>query len=545
MTIVITMRDRKHMGEHKVDLNYDNFFELPVVKRLREVIGKWWKIQLNFTDEKGYLRGVPHGKFFNPVNKICKAITGNNKTFLDCKNIARQTSENSKKTNGYCLNTCHAGFSTLSLPLFIEGEYMGCIFADGFLIEETEKTQKETLRKYLYKSMPVQAIGLEKFLDSLPILTKKDLTYLKEILKIFIEETLLLHKQIDTHQSVLNAYATEFEDRWDFHNIIGVSAPMMKLLKLLKKVAPTDSTILVTGENGTGKEVISKAIHVNSRRKSKPFIAQNCGALNDNLLESELFGHVKGSFSGAIKDKKGLFELADGGTLFLDEIGDTSLNMQVKLLRVLQESTFVPVGGMQEKKVNVRIIAATNKNLLEMIEEGTFREDLYYRLNIINIETPPLRERHEDIPLLVNFFLTSICKRYQKNQKRLTADCLYRLENYTWPGNVRELRNEIERLVVLSEDDALKLDSDLLSDRILQATSAKPLKKEGTELNDVSQQGEISLEDNIKNFEKGILKKYLIEYKGNYDSISKKLGLTKAQLTQKIKKLSIQPPLKK
>jgi hypothetical protein len=143
MTLIILMRDKENMSEHKVDLNYDHFFELPVVKRLREVIGHWWKIQLNFTDEKGYLRGVPHGKFFNPVNRICKAITGNNKTFLDCKNIARTTSENSKKTSGYSLNTCHAGFSTLSLPLFIEGEYMGCIFADGFLLEESEKLQKE------------------------------------------------------------------------------------------------------------------------------------------------------------------------------------------------------------------------------------------------------------------------------------------------------------------------------------------------------------------------------------------------------------------
>jgi len=240
--------------------------------------------------------------------------------------------------------------------------------------------------------------------------------------------------------------------------MIGKSKPMQSLYALLDKIKFADSTVMIQGENGTGKELIAKSIHYNSQRKDKNFVIQNCSAFNDNLLESELFGHVKGSFTGALKDKKGLFEIADKGTFFLDEIGDTSPQMQVKLLRVIQEGTFTPVGSTEMRKVDVRIIAATNKNLREMVEQGTFREDLYYRLNVINIRVPPLRERKEDIPVLVEAFLAKNAETSNKPKKQLMGRAVEKLYDYPWPGNVRELQNEIERLCVLTGDDA-KIDT--------------------------------------------------------------------------------------
>src|SRR5205823_5545838 len=207
--------------------------------------------------------------------------------------------------------------------------------------------------------------------------------------------------------------------RHDFDEIVGRSAPMQPLYALLEKLVKSDITVLVTGENGTGKELIARALHRSGARKDKPFVAQNCSALNDNLLESELFGHVKGAFTGATRDKIGLFKLADGGTLFLDEVGDMSRSMQVKLLRVLQESTFLPVGGEDPERVDVRIIAATNRDLREMVVHKEFREDLFYRLHVVNVEVPALRERIEDLPLLCEHFLGRIAARGRQPKKRL------------------------------------------------------------------------------------------------------------------------------
>jgi transcriptional regulator with PAS, ATPase and Fis domain len=224
--------------------------------------------------------------------------------------------------------------------------------------------------------------------------------------------------------------------------------------------------VLIQGDNGTGKELIARAVHYGSPRRDRRFVAQNCSAFNDNLLDSELFGHRRGSFTGAFADKQGLFEAADGGTFFLDEIGDMSPSLQVKLLRVLQEGTFIPVGDTALRTVDVRVIAATNRDLKGMVERGEFREDLYYRINVINIVVPPLRERKDDIPMLVDHFLKKQV-RGRKEKRRLSRGCLEHLLAYPWPGNVRELENEIERLVVLAGDNKI-IGEDFLSPRIRQ-----------------------------------------------------------------------------
>jgi transcriptional regulator with PAS, ATPase and Fis domain len=244
-------------------------------------------------------------------------------------------------------------------------------------------------------------------------------------------------------------------------SIIGSSAPMSALFKMLDRIKNSDATVLILGENGTGKELVARSIHQSSRRGTKQFVATNCSAFNDNLLESEMFGHRRGAFTGAVTEKQGLFEVADGGTFFMDEVGDMSPALQVKLLRVLQEGTFMPVGGTEPKKVDVRIIAATNRDLGAMVKQGSFREDLYYRLHVVSLRVPPLRERAGDVAVLVRYFLDRLGKR-DKREKLLTPRALERLGAHEWPGNVRELENEMERLWVLSGDERV-IDEDLLS----------------------------------------------------------------------------------
>jgi transcriptional regulator with PAS, ATPase and Fis domain len=250
--------------------------------------------------------------------------------------------------------------------------------------------------------------------------------------------------------------------RTSYHGIFGGAPSMQELYDLLERIAPSDSTVLIQGENGTGKELVARAIHQESRRRDRKFVITNCSAFNDNLLDSELFGHRRGAFTGAVVDKPGLFEVADTGTFFLDEIGDMSPALQVKVLRVLQEGTFTRVGDTETRKVDVRIIAATNRDLAGMVAAGRFREDLFYRIHVLHVELPSLRERREDIPLLIEEFLA----RHRKTRtKRLAPGCAAQLLVYPWPGNVRELENEIERLVVLA-GDAPVISAELLSPRI-------------------------------------------------------------------------------
>jgi two-component system response regulator PilR (NtrC family) len=267
-------------------------------------------------------------------------------------------------------------------------------------------------------------------------------------IKMVVRNALDMHR-VRTENMLLKR---ELKKTSDFKTIIGKSEAMARIFALIAKVADTESTIMIYGESGTGKELVARAIHCRSHRANHPFVSINCGALPESLLESELFGHVKGSFTGAIRDKEGLFKVADGGTFFLDEVGETSPTIQVKLLRVLQEREIIPVGGTTPIKVNMRLIAATNTDLAKAVEEKKFRADLYYRLNVIPIHLPPLRERRDDIPLLVNHFLERFNEQLEpKRKKGITKEAMGLLVDYDWPGNVRELENVIERALILEE----------------------------------------------------------------------------------------------
>src|SRR5229473_2831221 len=263
------------------------------------------------------------------------------------------------------------------------------------------------------------------------------------------------------------------KQRYNFENIVGKSEPMLKIFDLVAQVANSRSTVLLQGESGTGKEVIAKALHLNSPRHDRPFVPVNTGSMPTDLLESTLFGHVKGAFTSAIASKKGLFEMADRGTLFLDEIATMGLDTQAKILRVLQDRRFMHLGGVQEVQVDVRIIAATNVDLRQAVREGRFREDLFYRLNVINIELPPLRQRREDIPLLVDFFLKKYAEENGTEDRSLSPEAMRIIMDYEWPGNVRELENAMERGVVLSTSRTIS--PDLLPTQLTGSTYSASL----------------------------------------------------------------------
>jgi transcriptional regulator with PAS, ATPase and Fis domain len=258
------------------------------------------------------------------------------------------------------------------------------------------------------------------------------------------------------------------DHRTGYHGIVGAAPAMQEMYALLERITRSDAPVLIQGENGTGKELVARAIHVRSERRARQFIVVNCSAFNDNLLDSELFGHKRGAFTGAIVDKPGLFEVADSGTFFLDEIGDMSPSLQVKVLRVLQEGTFNRVGDTDTRRVDVRIIAATNRDLAGLVAAGRFREDLYYRIHVLSVMLPALRERREDVPLLIDHFLM---RHPRQRPKRLSPECAARMLTYPWPGNVRELENEVERLVVLAGESPT-IGVEVLSPRIRQWTPA-------------------------------------------------------------------------
>jgi DNA-binding NtrC family response regulator len=318
------------------------------------------------------------------------------------------------------------------------------------------------------------------------------------------------------------------KQRYNFENIVGKSEPMLKIFDLVAQVAPSRSTILLQGESGTGKELIAKAIHLNSQRTDRPFVPVNTGSMPPDLLESTLFGHVKGAFTSAIASKKGLFEVADRGTLFLDEIGNMSLDTQSKILRVLQDRKFMHLGGVQEIQVDVRIIAATNVDLRQLVREGKFREDLFYRLNVITIDLPPLRQRKEDIPGLVNFFLEKYSTENQRPLRRLGTEALRALMSHSWPGNVRELENVIERAVVLSSGTEIGID--LLPDHIAGRGATFPR---------LEQRGDASLFEIMEECERHIILDMLEKCGWNQTEAAERFHMPLSTLNQKIKRLNI------
>jgi len=320
----------------------------------------------------------------------------------------------------------------------------------------------------------------------------------------------------------------QLKDKYHFENIIGNSGPMRDIYKLVDKAARSNSNVVVYGESGTGKELIARAIHYNSARAEKPFVAVSCGAIPETLLESELFGYVKGAFTGAAADKKGQFEVANNGTLFLDEIGDIPATIQVKLLRVLQEREFTRVGGTKSIKVDIRLISATNRDLASEVENGGFGQDLYYRLHVVPIYLPPLRDRKEDVSPLAEHFLKKYCKENKKGIKGFSSDVMNQLMAYNWPGNVRELENIVQRIVTFEESDTATSDS-LPPNFRQQVEHHERLYKDGVE----------NLEELVEEVEKQHIVRMLRETRGRRTDTASRLGIDRRTLYGKIKKYGI------
>ncbi len=328
---------------------------------------------------------------------------------------------------------------------------------------------------------------------------------------------------------------SEVSSKYRFENIVGSSPRMQNVYRLIAKCAPTNSTVLLRGESGTGKELIARAIHYNSLRKDKAFVPVDCGSLSEQLLESELFGHVKGSFTGAVVNKRGLFEVADGGTLFLDEIGNISLATQAKLLRIIQEREFKAVGDTRMRAANIRLISATNKDLKAMVAEGTFREDLYYRLNIFPIEIPPLRERREDIPALAFYFLKLFGKELGKEMTEFSVEAMNMLVNYNWRGNVRELENTIHRAVILATDKVIR-QGHLVTMIDMGAALDSDIPKTSDELKRFKK---LARENSVKNIEKLFILEALKRNEWNVTKSAEDTGMQRTNFQALMKKYDI------
>jgi two-component system response regulator HydG len=338
-----------------------------------------------------------------------------------------------------------------------------------------------------------------------------------------------LRKALEKQKLVLETIELrkELNEKYGFQGIVGNSPAMREVFETLKLVAESDSTVLIEGESGTGKELIARAVHSNSSRRGGRFVAINCASLPENLLESELFGHEKGAFTGAVATRKGRFEYAQGGTLFLDEIGDMPLALQAKFLRAVEYGEITRIGSNDTLKVNVRIIAATHRDLEQLVKEGKFREDLFYRINVVRIDLPPLRERLEDMPVLIDSFIKEFAKSHGKTIKGISQEAMAALYRYSWPGNVRELRNCIESMIVLSRDEILDLKHlpRTIAGKIAPADEGKP--------------GLMPVDVNMESAEKEMIKRALVMTQGNREKAAQMLGIGERTLYRKIKRYGL------
>jgi DNA-binding NtrC family response regulator len=385
---------------------------------------------------------------------------------------------------------------------------------DGFqVLEELKKIENSPIAVVLTAFGSIERAVKATKLGAYDFITKP---FKIDELLLSVKNAMELHHLVEENRRLKNS----LRERYSFQNMIGKGAGMQQVYDLISQVAPRRSTVLVQGESGTGKELVAKAIHAASGRADCPFIAINCGNIPSDLLESELFGHVRGAYTGAMNAKKGLFEAADGGTLFLDEVATISMEIQAKLLRVIQEREFRRLGGLENVKVDVRIIAATNVDLQTAVRQGTFRDDLYYRLNVIVIKIPPLRERTEDIPLLSEHFIKKYSDENQRGNLVLEPSAMKILMDYEWPGNVRELENVIERAVVLSPGKTIVADLFPKSITMLSAESA-------------------SLKERVGNFEKSIIVAALKKTDGNQKKAAQLLAVNATTLSEKLKRFRI------
>jgi two-component system, NtrC family, response regulator HupR/HoxA len=517
-------------------MDYERFQSLHAVTLLRDVLRKWWGISLNFADANGAVYDWERGKISAPANDFCRLSLFSTEGFRRCTASIRVLSEKfrtSRQLRHCQVHDCHLSMTIIGAPIHLGAEYVGMLFTEGLIRHEIHDGDRAFLKGKMAEINP-GSTDLERAADKIRYVSPEDMQRICDLLEFGAHEVAVFDADLRKKEESGRTALVEQPERYSFENIVGRSGPMLEIFRLLDKVCQSEATVLINGESGTGKELVARAIHYNGPRKGKPFVVQNCSAFNDNLLESALFGHVKGSFTGAIRDKKGLFEVADGGTFFLDEVGDMSPSLQVKLLRVLQEGTFIPVGGTQPKKVNVRVIAATHKDLQALVESGAFREDLFYRINVIRLQVPPLRERRDDLPMLVEHFLSKHkgATHRSRGLQQATIDLFHA---YHWPGNIRELENEIERLLVLGGEQEL-LPVSLVSARIRDGIKFSP-RHQTPDAHDTAL---VNLDEAVEQLERQLIADGLVKTGGNRSKLSRLLGISRSNLLLKIQKYGLQ-----
>ncbi len=483
------------------------FDALPEVTVARDLLRRWWGLELGLSEPDG-------GGYVRTSHASCETIRGATGGACDAalRDIASELAKlkptgSARDRTTAISKRCHAGLTMVAAPVYGDKGLTGVVYATG-----AHASGSALDLVTLLKISPDEAAAVAAVI---PVITDHDIAQIKDLV-------VSAATAVERTQPAVIPPTTHVHP---FNEIVGDAPAVRDVVKLLTKVVRSEATVLVHGESGTGKELIARAIHYHGPRAKKPFVVQNCSAFNDNLLESALFGHVRGAFTGAVKDQPGLFQVADNGTFFLDEIGDMSAALQVKLLRVLQEGTFMPVGGTKPVKVDVRIIAASHKDLAYMVAHKQFREDLFYRVNVLKLTVPPLRERVSDIPRLAAHFITKHWRNPNTKPPRLSQGALARLVAYPWPGNIRELENEMERMLVLC-GEATELSSGMVSGRVSGIVGA-------------AQASPRSLRDSLANAEADAIVAALGRHTGDRDAVAAELGTSRPYLEARMIALGI------
>jgi transcriptional regulator with PAS, ATPase and Fis domain len=506
---------------------WNKILESNVINVFRNTCNTLWGMDVHFYDESGNYKnnGIP---FRNPLCSLMQSKTQPAKDCLQFRMRILKKLNKSHKTFAciHCEN-----LRGIVVPIFAAGDYVGAMMCSGMQFPTNNGQKEKSIIKLT--NLGFDKTEVETCYNRTKIATSHTEEYVLNLMKLVAEdvadffETLSGNEDTKKKQSLLlNGNYSE-----KYKSIIGESPEIKNIFDTLELIENSESPILLEGETGTGKELFAAAIHYNSSRKDEAFIIQNCSTFHDALLSSELFGHEKGSFTGAVSEKKGLFEIADGGTMFLDEIGDMKMEIQSRLLRILEDGTFYRVGGTASKKVDVRIIAATNKEVKKQVEQGMFRKDLFYRINALTINIPPLRERKEDVMPLANFFLESYAENKNEESKHLSHEVIERLEAYNWPGNIRELKNLIERLVVLSGKDNT-IEVNLLPGEMRDVSPSLLAGNKGNGTN---------LRNALQSLEKKLTWESLKRMGWNKTLTSRELGISRASLNNKIERFDIHP----
>ncbi len=507
-------------------IDWTKILESHVTRIFRKISYQWWGIDIQFYDEYGISksRGMP---FRNP---LCSVIHSTPKGVKLCAQTYLKNLKKFKKTKEPFFYQCFAGLQGFAVPILVKQTYVGAIVGSGIKVFENNDPMQKRYRETL-TDLGFDRMELDRCYEKLKTRDLHEKELISDFMKHIAEDVVAYYELLQETDEIAKKQSLLLKSIYKekYKEIIGTSPAIKRVFDTLELIERSESPVLIEGESGTGKELIAAAIHYNSPRKDKIFVIQNCSAFSDTLLNTELFGHEKGSFTGALSEKKGLFEIADKGTLFLDEIGDMNIELQAKLLRVLEDGSFYRVGGTEQKKANVRIIAATNKELKGLVERGLFRKDLFYRINTIHVKLPPLRERKEDISLLINHFLDYYVISCHGDRKELDQETTEILRAYHWPGNIRELKNLVERLVLLSGTskaiEVRHIPGEILADLHpgLHA-SPKPIK----------------LADALDALEKNMVCNALKRARWNKTRASRELGISRASLNNKIAEFNIQ-----